>query len=216
MVGPSGAGKSTLAALLAGLVAPQSGTVHLAGAAVAGTEPGVLARMRVLVPQEAYVFTGTLADNLRYLRPDADDPTLEAALDALGARALATRLGGPGRARSRPATLSARRATADRRRAGPGWHPPPLVILDEATCHLDPGLEATVEDAFARRAGSLVVIAHRISSALRARRVLVLDGDEPVVGTHEQLLTRSATYRELVGCWDDLPVPPRAAPARQV
>jgi ATP-binding cassette subfamily C protein len=214
VVGPSGAGKSTLAALLAGLVAPQSGTVHLAGAAVAGTEPGLLARMRVLVPQEAYVFTGTLADNLRYLRPDADDPTLEAALDALGARALATRLGGLV-APVAPATLSAgeRQLIAAVRT----WlAPAPLVILDEATCHLDPGLEATVEDAFARRAGSLVVIAHRISSALRARRVLVLDGDEPVVGTHEQLLTRSATYRELVGCWDDLPVPPRAAPARQV
>ncbi|RAO57430.1 Energy-coupling factor transporter ATP-binding p rotein EcfA1 [Micromonospora saelicesensis] len=214
VVGPSGAGKSTLAALMAGLVPPQAGTVHLAGTRVAEVEPTVLARMRVLVPQEAYVFTGSLADNLRYLRPDADDDTLEVALDALGARPLATRLGGLG-APVAPALLSAgeRQLIAAVR----AWlAPAPLVILDEATCHLDPVLETTVEAAFARRPGTLVVIAHRISSALRAGRVLVLDGDEPVVGTHEQLMARSATYRVLVGCWDDSVVPsPAAASARQ-
>ncbi|MEW2144474.1 ABC transporter ATP-binding protein, partial [Micromonospora vinacea] len=213
VVGPSGAGKSTLAALIAGLVPPQAGTVHLAGTTVAEIEPAALARMRVLVPQEAYVFTGSLADNLRYLRPDADDPTLEAALDALGARPLATRLGGLG-APLAPALLSAgeRQLIAAVR----AWlAPAPLVVLDEATCHLDPALEATVEAAFARRPGSLVVIAHRISSALRAGRVLVLDGDAPVVGTHEQLLARSATYRVLVGCWDDSTVRSPAASARR-
>ncbi|MEU8256579.1 ABC transporter ATP-binding protein [Micromonospora inaquosa] len=213
VVGPSGAGKSTLAALMAGLVPPQAGTVHLAGATVAEVDPAVLARMRVLVPQEAYVFTGTLADNLRYLRPDADEQTLEVALDALGARPLATRLGGLG-APVAPALLSAgeRQLIA----AARAWlAPAPLVLLDEATCHLDPALEATVEAAFAQRSGSLVVIAHRISSALRADRVLVLDGGEPVVGTHEQLLARSATYRALVGRWDDdSVVPSRAGSAR--
>ncbi|MEU8153497.1 ATP-binding cassette domain-containing protein [Micromonospora sp. NPDC048986] len=212
VVGPSGAGKSTLAAVMAGLVPPQAGTVHLAGTPVAEVEPAVLARMRVLVPQEAYVFTGSLADNLRYLRPDADADTLEVALDALGARPLATRLGGLG-APVAPALLSAgeRQLIAAVR----AWlAPAPLVVLDEATCHLDPVLEATVEAAFARRPGTLVVVAHRISSALRADRVLVLDGDQPVMGTHEQLLTRSATYRALVGCWDDKMVSSPAASAR--
>ncbi|MET8281628.1 ABC transporter ATP-binding protein [Micromonospora sp. NPDC005174] len=207
VVGPSGAGKSTLAALLAGLVPPQEGTVQLAGTPVADVAPAVLARLRVLLPQEAYVFTGTLADNLRYLRPDADDDTLEVALDALGARPLATRLGGLD-APVVPALLSAgeRQLVAAVR----AWlAPAPLVLLDEATCHLDPAREATVEAAFARRPGSLVVIAHRISSALRAGRVLVLDGDVPVEGTHEQLLDRSATYRALVGCWDEPMTPSR-------
>ncbi|MEU8285273.1 ATP-binding cassette domain-containing protein [Micromonospora sp. NPDC048905] len=211
VVGPSGAGKSTLAALVAGLVPPHTGTIHLAGVAVTDAEPDVLAGLRVLVPQEAYVFTGSLADNLRYLRPDVDDRTLEVTLDALGARPLATRLGGLGGPVT-PAVLSAgeRQLIAAVR----AWlAPAPLVILDEATGHLDPALEATVESAFARRPGSLVVIAHRISSALRADRVLVLDGDEPVLGTHRELLARSATYRALVGCWDDPVLPPRTAPA---
>jgi ATP-binding cassette subfamily C protein len=79
--------------------------------------------------------------------------------------------------------------------------PARLVILDEASCHLDPAAEAVVEQAFARRPGTLIVIAHRISSALRAQRILVLDGTEVLHGTHEDLLERSALYRDLVGHW---------------
>ncbi|MEV4122756.1 ATP-binding cassette domain-containing protein [Micromonospora sp. NPDC049645] len=210
VVGPSGTGKSTLAALLAGLLTPQTGTIHLAGDPVTGTEPAILARKRVLVPQEAYVFTGTLADNLRYLRPDADDHTLQAAIDALGARPLATRLGGL-TAPITPALLSSgeRQLIAAVR----AWlAPAPLIILDEATCHLDPALEATVEDAFARRPGSLVVIAHRISSAIRAHRVLILGDAAPLTGTHEHLLTHSTAYRLLVGHWEERATPPLATP----
>ncbi|WP_229401770.1 ATP-binding cassette domain-containing protein [Micromonospora okii] len=208
VVGPSGAGKSTLTALLSGLLAPQAGAVLLGGAPVDAVAPEALARLRVLVPQEAYVFTGTLGDNLRYLRPDADDATVAAALDALGVRPLADRLGGLDGAVT-PSDLSAgeRQLVAAVRAY---LSPAPLVLLDEATCHLDPATEARVEDAFARRPGTLVVIAHRISSALRARRVLVLDGERPALGTHEELLATSATYRELVGHWDDQPA---ASPA---
>ncbi|WP_428965624.1 ATP-binding cassette domain-containing protein [Micromonospora fluostatini] len=200
VVGPSGVGKSTLAALLAGLVTPQAGTVELAGTPVPGTSPAALAGLRVLVPQEAYVFTGTLADNLRYLRPDAPESALRAAVAAVGAEGLVDRLGGLA-APVEPARLSAgeRQVVA----AARAWlAPAPLVILDEATCHLDPAAEATVEAAFAARPGTLVVVAHRISSALRARRVLVLDGERPALGGHAELLDRSATYRDLVGCWD--------------
>lgn len=200
VVGASGAGKSTLAALLSGLLAPQAGTVRLGGVPVDAAPPEALARLRALVPQEAYVFTGTLGENLRYLRPDADDATVAAALDALGARPLADRLGGLDGAVT-PGDLSAgeRQLVAAVRAY---LSPAPLVLLDEATCHLDPATEARVEEAFARRPGTLVVIAHRISSALRARRVLVLDGERPVLGTHEELLGTSAAYRELVGHWD--------------
>ncbi|WP_341715905.1 ABC transporter ATP-binding protein [Micromonospora sp. FIMYZ51] len=207
VVGPSGAGKSTLAALIAGLVPPDSGTVHLAGTPVAGRTPEALARLRVLVPQEAYVRTGTVSDNLRYLCPDADHTAVTAALATLGAEPLVDRLGGL-TAEVEPGTLSAgeRQLIAAVRAY---LAPAPLVILDEATCHLDPTLEATVEAAFASRPGTLVVIAHRISSATRARRVLVFDGDRPQVGSHQELLLRSTTYRELVGHWQDPAPHPR-------
>ncbi|MFY1576806.1 ABC transporter ATP-binding protein [Verrucosispora sp. WMMD703] len=213
VVGPSGTGKSTLAALVAGLVEPERGTVHLAGRPVAAVAPADRAALRVLVPQEAYVFTGSLADNLRYLCPDADDTVVETALARLGADALARRLGGLA-ATVDPATLSAgeRQLIAAVRAY---LAPAPLVILDEATCHLDPTLEATVESAFARRPGTLVVIAHRISSAVRARRVLVFDDDGPLEGSHHELLARSPAYRELVGHWDgDGSAPPAADPDR--
>ncbi|GLY22907.1 ABC transporter ATP-binding protein [Micromonospora sp. NBRC 101691] len=214
VVGPSGAGKSTLAALASGLVRPGAGSVSIAGTPVDSVDADRLARLRVLVPQEAYVFSGSLAANLRYLRPDADDALLATALDALGARPLADRLGGLD-APVAPTALSAgeRQVIAAVR----AWlAPAPLAILDEATCHLDPAAETLVEEAFARRPGTLVVVAHRITSALRADRVLVLDGERPVLGDHRELLARSATYRELVGYWDDRPAssPPAGAPAR--
>ncbi|RKN41514.1 ATP-binding cassette domain-containing protein [Micromonospora endolithica] len=205
VVGPSGAGKSTLAALIAGLARPDSGTVHLAGAPVAALAPAALARLRVLVPQEGYVRSGSLDDNLRYLCPDVDEAALERAVDALGARPLVSRLGGLGAAIEPGALSAGERQLVAAVRAYVA--PAPLVILDEATCHLDPVLEATVEDAFGRRPGTLVVVAHRISSATRADRVLVFDDDGPVLGTHQELLARSPTYRELVGLWEHVPVP---------
>jgi ATP-binding cassette subfamily C protein len=80
--------------------------------------------------------------------------------------------------------------------------PAPVVVLDEATCHLDPVAEARAEEAFAERGGTLIVIAHRVSSALRARRVLVLDGVTAADGDHAELLATSALYRELLGHWE--------------
>jgi ATP-binding cassette subfamily C protein len=76
-----------------------------------------------------------------------------------------------------------------------------VVVLDEATCHLDPAGERRAEEAFADRGGTLIVIAHRISSALRAGRILVLDGTRATVGDHEALLRGCALYRELLGHW---------------
>ncbi|GAB3146379.1 ABC transporter ATP-binding protein [Micromonospora sonneratiae] len=202
VVGPSGAGKSTLAAVLAGLLHPQHGTVRLAGAPVTG-DP-TLPRRRVLIPQEAYVFSGRLVDNLRYLCPSVDEAAIGFAIDVLGLRPLVDRLGGP-TAPVDPSNLSAgQRQLISVVRAY--LSPAPLAILDEATCHLDPAAEATVESAFAARSGTLVVVAHRISSALRAQRVLVIDGGRPALGTHEDLLDRSATYRDLVGHWQTGPV----------
>jgi ATP-binding cassette subfamily C protein len=74
-------------------------------------------------------------------------------------------------------------------------------VLDEATCHLDPAAEEAAETAFAARAGTLIVVAHRLSSALRAGSVLVLDGGRADVGDHASLLATSPLYRELLGHW---------------
>ncbi|MGI5380241.1 ATP-binding cassette domain-containing protein [Streptomyces sp. CA-251387] len=202
VVGPSGIGKSTLTALVAGLLEPARGTVRLCGHPVPGPEAAAL---RVLIPQEAYVFTGTLAENLGHLRPDpVPEAELLAAAEAVGFLPLLEALGGPA-ATVDPAALSAgeRQLVALTRaylsRA-------PLALLDEATCHLDPRAEERAERAFADRpGGTLVVVAHRISSARRADRVLVMDGRRTAYGTHDDLLRRSPSYRALVGDWTPVP-----------
>jgi ATP-binding cassette subfamily C protein len=199
VVGPSGAGKSTLAALLAGMLRPERGEVVLGGVPVLDVDRSSLARHRVLIPQEAYVFAGSVRENLAYLNPSVPASVLEEAVDTLRARLLVDRLGGWD-AELEPASLSAgERQLVSLVRAYVA--PAPIALLDEATCHLDPATEEHVERAFARRSGTLVVVAHRISSALRARRILVLDGGEAVLGTHDDLLVRSPLYRDLVGSW---------------
>jgi len=199
IVGPSGIGKSTLAGLLCGLLAPNAGTVELGGAPSAATPTDQLARLRVLIPQEAYVFAGTVRDNLTYLRPTATAAQVDHAVAAVGAEALLARLGGPA-AELVPAALSAgERQLIALVRAY--LSPAPVVVLDEATCHLDPVAEQCAERAFAERGGTLIVIAHRISSALRANRILVLDGTSATAGDHPTLLSTSPLYRELLGHW---------------
>ncbi len=200
VVGPSGAGKSTLAALIAGTLAPQAGRIRLGGVPVRSPDATPLFGSRVLVPQEAYVFAGTLRENLAYLRPTASGPELDAAVHAIGAGPLVERLGGY-EATVQPARLSAgeRQLIALVRALLP---PVRLVLLDEATCHLDPAAEAIAERAFARRPATLVVCAHRISSALRADLVLVMDGPRCRLGTHDRLMTDCALYRDLIGHWD--------------
>ncbi|MGA5285223.1 ATP-binding cassette domain-containing protein [Streptomyces griseoincarnatus] len=203
VVGPSGIGKSTLTRLVAGTLAPSGGEVRVDGREVTGRPPAELAALRVLVPQEAYVFSGTLSDNLTYLRPGASRADLDAAVDALGLWPLVERLGGLG-APVRPAELShGERQLVALTRA---WvSPAPLLLLDEATCHLDPAAEARAEEALARRPGTLLVVAHRLSSAVRADRVLVLDGTDAVCGTHDEVLDRSPLYRDLTGHWQGGP-----------
>ncbi|MEW2807101.1 ABC transporter ATP-binding protein [Streptomyces massasporeus] len=242
VVGPSGIGKSTLAGLIGGTLEPGtgsgsgrdsgtgsgsgtgtgtgsgSGLVRLGGRSPATLHPADLSALRVLVPQEAYVFSGALVENLRYLRPDASDEDVATAVDAVGAAPLVARLGGIGAVIDPAALSSGERQQIALVRAY--LSPAPVVLLDEATCHLDPAAEARAEEAFARRPGTLLVIAHRISSALRARQVLVLDGDRVVSGTHGEVLERSELYRDLVGHWSDGRQEPtatgddEAAPAR--
>lgn len=199
IVGPSGIGKSTLAGLVAGLLQPLAGEVRLGGVPLADVPAAELPGYRVLIPQEAYVFAGSLGQNLGYLAPDASIAELDAAAAAVGLSTLVTRLGGY-RAELSPAALSAgERQLIALARAY--LSPARLAILDEATSHLDPDAAARAEYAFAARPGTLIVIAHRISSALRADRVLVLDGARAQIGDHAALLASSPMYRDLVGHW---------------
>jgi ATP-binding cassette subfamily C protein len=195
VVGPSGIGKSTVVSLVCGLRRPDSGAVQLGDTPAIEMDAAELAATRVLIPQEAYVFSGTLRDNLTYLRPDATTADLDAAVAAVGAEL------GDYDVEIHPQEMSAgERQLVALVRAY--LSPAPLVVLDEATCHLDPVAERRAERAFADRPGTLVVIAHRISSALRADRVLVLDGAGAVVGDHESLVRISPLYRDLLGHWE--------------
>lgn len=206
VVGPSGIGKSTLAGLVAGLLRPAAGAVELGGRPLRELPATDLPGLRVLIPQEAYVFAGTVRDNLSYLCPGPEpvpDGRLRAAAEAVGMAELLDRMGGLD-AVAEPGTLSqGERQLLALTRAY--LSPAPLVLLDEATCYLDPAAEARAERAFALRPGdgALIVIAHRISSARRADRVLVMDGTHTVCAGHEELLERSALYRDLVGNWSE-------------
>ncbi|MFE3786888.1 ATP-binding cassette domain-containing protein [Streptomyces goshikiensis] len=218
VVGPSGIGKSTLTALIAGLLPPGGGTVRVAGAParrVPGQDcngPGGTGRggdgpgggpdlRRTLLPQQAYVFTGTVRENLTHLCPGpVSGAEVERATAALGSDGLVDRLGGLDGAVD-PARLS----PGERQHlalTAAYLSPAPLLLLDEATCHLDLRTEERAERALAARPGTLVVVAHRISSAARADRVLVLDGTRAVCGTHAELPARSPLYRDLVGLWN--------------
>ncbi|HKR50114.1 MAG TPA: ABC transporter ATP-binding protein [Pseudonocardiaceae bacterium] len=200
IVGPSGAGKSTLAGLLAATHLPQRGEVRLGGLPVADLDPQTLAQHRVVIPQEAYVFAGTVGENLRYLRPAATSAEFDAAVDALGFRSVLTRLGGYDAVVDSGLLSAGERQLLALVRAH--LTDAPVLILDEATCHLDPVAEERVERVLAGRGGTLIVVAHRISSALRAQRVLLMDGSAVVSGSHRELLRRAPLYRDLVGHWE--------------
>ncbi|WP_107502589.1 ATP-binding cassette domain-containing protein [Streptomyces sp. ms115] len=197
VVGPSGSGKSTLAAVLAGTERPTGGAVRWRGRPA---RPADATSVRVLLPQHAYVFSGSLRDNLRYLRPDARDREIAAMADAVGLDTLLSRLG------SLDAAVEPDRLSQGERQLvalGRAYlAAPPLLILDEATSRLDPAAETRAELAFATLPGALVVVAHRLSSARRADRTLVMDGPRTRCGTPGELLRSSALYRDLSGLWE--------------
>jgi len=201
IVGASGIGKSTLTNVLAGLERAERGDVTLGGTALERLGKWWLRGVICLVPQESYVFSGTVKENLTYLAPDASERELDEAVDVMGIADLVHENGGYSGEIARPESLSGgekQLITLTRVYLSAAR----VVILDEASCHLDPIAEARAERALATRPGTLIVVAHRISSALRAERVLVLDGSGLCTGTHDELRASSATYANLVGHWN--------------
>jgi ATP-binding cassette subfamily B protein len=205
LVGPTGAGKSTLAKLVARFYDPVEGRVALGGVDLRDATLKSLRDRIVVVPQEGYLFTGTIRDNVRIGRPDATDAQVDAALEALGVRERFASLkdGLDTEVRERGSRLSAgerqlvslaRAALAD----------PPVLVLDEATSNLDPGTEHTVEHALEAltEARTVLVIAHRLSTAARADRVAVVDDGRIVeLGSHDELVQREGRYASLWASW---------------
>src|SRR5207247_7110539 len=164
-----------------------------------------LRRRIIVVPQEGFLFAGTLRDNVRVGRPEATDADVEQALRVLGLleRFAAFPEGLETEVRERGSRLSAgERQLVSLARAA--LANPELLVLDEATSSLDPGTEAMVEAAMGvlMEGRTVVVIAHRLSTAERADRVAVVnDGRLVELGTHHDLVRGEGRYAALVASW---------------
>ncbi|MFS8584315.1 MAG: ABC transporter ATP-binding protein [Acidimicrobiia bacterium] len=205
LVGPTGAGKSTLAKLIARFYDPTEGHVRFGGVDLRDATLSSLRSRIVVIPQEGFLFNGTIRDNVRLARAGASDAEVDDALRAVGAyeRFAALPDGLDTEVRERGSRLSAgekqlvslaRAALAD----------PAVLVLDEATSSLDPGTEALVEAAVGRlmEGRTVVVIAHRLSTAERADLVAVVTGGELVeVGTHDELVAWGGAYTALYETW---------------
>jgi ATP-binding cassette subfamily B protein len=222
LVGETGAGKSTVIKLLARFYDPDAGTVRVDGHDLRALDTPAYRAQLGYVPQEAFLFTGSLRDNIAYGRPHATDAQVEAAARAVGAHDFIAALPGGyhhevserGRSLSagqRQLVALARAELVD----------PVVLLLDEATSNLDLATEARVAQAMQRVAHgrTTVVIAHRLQTARAADRIAVLgEGRVQEAGSHDELLARGGAYArmwrafELVGSGG--PTPPTANEGR--
>jgi ATP-binding cassette subfamily B protein len=205
LVGPTGAGKSTVAKLVARFYDPTEGTVRIDGVDVRDVTWASLRERVVVVPQEGYLFTGTVRDNIRLGRPGATDAEVAAAVDRIGASAIFERL--PGGLDTEVQERGSRLSAGERQivsLARAALVDPAVLILDEATSSVDPGTEALVEAAMDElmRARTVIVIAHRLSTAARCDRVgVVLGGRLAELATHDQLVAAGGHYTDLFEAW---------------
>ncbi|MDQ7908796.1 ABC transporter ATP-binding protein [Phytohabitans sp. ZYX-F-186] len=205
LVGASGAGKTTVAKLVAGVHRPSHGTVHIAGVAVEELGAAATGGLVALITQEVHVFAGRLADDLRLARPDASDERVREALARVGALAWARALpdgldtvvgeGGHQLTVTQAQQLAlARLVLAD----------PPVAVLDEATADAGSAGARVLEESAARaldgRTG--LVVAHRLTQAATADRVVVLDAGRVVEsGPHAVLVEAGGAYARLWTAW---------------
>jgi ATP-binding cassette subfamily B protein len=202
LVGPSGAGKSTIAALLLRFYDPGRGTVRMDGVDLRELDPLWLRRQIGLVAQEPLLFSTSIAENIRYGRPDASDEEVEAAARAANAESFIAQF--PDRYRTLVGERGIQLSGGQKQRiaiARALLVDPRILVLDEATSALDAESEHLVREALERlmEGRTTLVIAHRLSTVRGADRVVVLDRGAIVEsGRHDDLVAAGGLYRRLV------------------
>jgi len=205
LVGSTGAGKSTIAKLVARFYDPTVGRVLIDGHDLRDVTLESLRRQLGVVPQEPFLFAGSIRDNVAFARPHAGDDEVLAALEAVGLGELVASLpdGVDTYVHERGATLSAgeRQLLALARTF---LAQPRVVVLDEATSNLDLQSETKVERALdlLLEGRTAIIIAHRLSTAMRASRIAVVeDGAIVELGSHQELVARGGRYAEMYATW---------------
>jgi ATP-binding cassette subfamily B protein len=201
LVGPTGAGKSTLVSLLPAFYEPTAGRITIDGRDIRELPLPVLRAQIAVVSQEAFLFNGTLRENILYGRLDATEAELYAAARAANCHEFITRL--PEGYESRVGERGVKLSVGEKQRVSIAralLKDAPILILDEATASVDTQTERLIQEALERlMAGrTSFVIAHRLSTIVRADQILVIRGGEIVErGTHEELLAAEGLYAKL-------------------
>jgi ATP-binding cassette subfamily B protein len=204
-VGPTGAGKSTLAKLVTRFYDPDAGHIRIDGYDLRDVTLASLRRQIGVVPQEPFLFAGTLRDNIAFARPEASDAEVWAAVDAVGLRDLVERspdgLDTPLHERGQSVSSGERQLLALARAF---LAEPRVVVLDEATSNLDLHSELRVEAALDAllEGRTAILVAHRLSTAMRADRIIVVDHHRIVEsGSHSELIAAGGQYAAMFETW---------------